>query len=108
MRKWHAGKCAEWNSKNRRSAQENYLHDKLTLAVGESEEDNKTSTATASKSPDFASGSVFLPQLPRSLIQEVIAFPTKKMVKSAFDYYLATKVKGRLDPFLLLSTFAPI
>jgi len=69
MRKWHAGKCAEWNRKNRRCAQENYLHDKLTLAVGESEEDTR---ARPSKSSDFASDSAFFPQLPRSLIQEVI------------------------------------
>ena len=72
MRKWHAEKCAEWNRKNRRCSQENYLHDKLTLAVGESEKDNKTSTATTSKSSVFASGSAFFPQLPRSLVQEVI------------------------------------
>jgi hypothetical protein len=72
MSKWHAGKCAEWNRKNRRCAQENYLHDKLTLAVGESKKDQKTSPATASKSCDFASGSAFFPQLPRFLIQEVI------------------------------------
>ena len=72
MRKWHAGKCAEWNRKNRKCAQENYLHDKLTLAVGESKEDKKTSPATASKSCDFPSGSAFFAQLPRSLIQEVI------------------------------------
>ncbi len=72
MGKWHAEKCAEWNRKNRRCSQENYLHDKLTLAVGESEGDNKSSTATASKPSVFASGSAFFPQLPRSLVQEVI------------------------------------
>jgi hypothetical protein len=73
MRKWHTKKCAEWNRKNRRCAQENYLHDKLMLAVGQNDESKKPSVADATaKSPVFVSHSAPFLQLPRSLIQEVI------------------------------------
>lgn len=72
-RKWHAGKCAEWNRKNRNCVQENYLSDKLTLG-GNEEEGSKgaSAAATTSKSHVFASNSASFPQLPRSLIEEVI------------------------------------
>ena len=73
MRKWHAGKCAGWNRKNRNCVQENYLSDKLTLG-GNEEEGSKgaSAAATTSKSHVFASNSASFPQLPRSLIEEVI------------------------------------
>ena len=75
MRKWHAGKCAEWNRNNRKCAQEDYLHARLALVVNESDDAKKASAAAAStpaKSPIHFSRSTFFPQLPRSLIQEVI------------------------------------
>lgn len=73
MNKWHAKKCVEWNRKNRECAQENYLHDKLTIAVSQNDDDKKTSAADATAiAPVCASRSSSFPQLPRSLIQEVI------------------------------------
>ncbi|MCJ7604337.1 MAG: hypothetical protein MUO63_22895 [Desulfobulbaceae bacterium] len=73
MRKWHVGKCAEWNRKNRKCAQENYLHARLALAVNESDDAKETPAATTPvKSPISISYSAFFPQLPRSLLQEVI------------------------------------
>ena len=73
MRKWHAGKCAEWNRKNRTYVQENYLSARLALGVNK-KEDSKggSAAATTSKSHVFASSSASFPQLPRSLIKEVI------------------------------------
>lgn len=73
MRKWHARKCAEWNKNNRKCAQENYFHDKLTFAVSQNDDDMKSSVAGATaKSSAFGSSVAQLPRLPRSLIQEVI------------------------------------
>ncbi|MDA3834655.1 MAG: hypothetical protein PF495_14820 [Spirochaetales bacterium] len=72
-RKWHAKKCAEWNRKNRTYAQENYLHEKLALAVSQSDERKKPSAAGATaNAPVFVSHPASFPQLPRSLIEEVI------------------------------------
>lgn len=73
MRKWHTGKCAEWNRKNRKCAQENYLHARLALVVNENDDAKKTTAAaTPAKAPISISHSAFFPQLPRSLLQEVI------------------------------------
>lgn len=73
MRKWHTKKCAEWNRNNRKCAQENYLHDKLAQAVGESDDTKKTPAAgSASIPPVSTSYSASFPQLPRCLVQEVI------------------------------------
>ena len=65
MRKWHARKCAEWNRKNRNCAQENYLSNRLALGGNEKE-------GTTPKSHVSVSSYAPFPQLPRSLIQEVI------------------------------------
>jgi len=73
MRKWHAGKCAEWNRKNRTYVQENYLSDRLALGVNENEGSKGASAAATASNPHiFASSSASFPQLPRSLIKEVI------------------------------------
>lgn len=73
MRKWHARKCAEWNRNNRKCAQENYFHHKLTSAVSQHDDKMKSSVADApAKSPVFGSSTAQFPRLPRSLIQEVI------------------------------------
>ena len=73
MRKWHAGKCTEWNRKNRTYVQENYLSDRLALEVNEKEASKgESAAATTSKSHIFAPSSASFPQLPRSLIKEVI------------------------------------
>jgi hypothetical protein len=73
MRKWHTKKCAEWNRNNRQCAQENYLHDKLAHAVGESVDTKKTSVAASTaKSLVSIPHPASFPQLPRCLIQEVI------------------------------------
>jgi hypothetical protein len=73
MRKWHAGKCAEWNRKNRNYVQENYLSDRLALGVNKKKGGKGASaTATTSKSHISASSSALFPQLPKSLIEEVI------------------------------------
>jgi hypothetical protein len=73
MRKWHAGKCAEWNRKNRNYVQENYLSDRLARGSKE-KEISKGASAAAIKSTShiLASSSGSFPQLPRSLIKEVI------------------------------------
>jgi len=73
MRKWHAKKCAEWNRKNRDYAQEKYLHDKLAIAVSQNDADKKPSVSDATaNTPVSVSHPASFPQLPRSLIQEVI------------------------------------
>lgn len=73
MRKWHIVKCAEWNRKNRNCAQANYLSAKLALAVKERTQPKGTSAAvTIPKAHVFVSHSASFPQLPRSVIQEVI------------------------------------
>jgi len=73
MRKWHAGKCGEWNRRNRNYVQENYLSDRLALGVNEKEgSEGASAVATKSESHIFASSSASFPQLPRSLIKEVI------------------------------------
>ena len=73
MRKWHAKKCAEWNRKNSKCAQENYLHNKLALALSQSDGSKKPSTAGATANSQVTvSHSTSFPKLPRSLLQEVI------------------------------------
>lgn len=73
MSKWHAKKCAEWNRKNRKYAQEKYLHDKLVIAVNQNDACKKPSVADATvKAPVSVIHPASFPQLPRSLIQEVI------------------------------------
>ena len=73
MRKWHAGKCAEWNRKNRTYIQENYLSKRMALGVNEKEASKGASVAaTTPNSHIFVSSSTSFPQLPRSLIKEVI------------------------------------
>lgn len=73
MRKWHAKKCAEWNQKNSKCAQENYLQDKLALALSQNDGGKKPSAADdTANSQACISRSVSFPKLPRSLIQEVM------------------------------------
>jgi hypothetical protein len=73
MRKWHGRKCAEWNRKNRNCAQEKYLSDRLALGGNEQEGTKATSAAaTTPQSHVSVSSPAPFPQLPRSLIQEVI------------------------------------
>jgi len=73
MRKWHAGKCGEWNRKNRNYVQENYLSNRLAFGVNEKEvSEGASAAAPASESHIFSSSSTSFPQLPRSLIKEVI------------------------------------
>lgn len=73
MKKWHARKCAEWNRKNRSCTQENYWSTRLALAIDEKEGTKGTSVAaTLTKSHISVSSPAPFPQLPRSIIQEVI------------------------------------
>lgn len=73
MRKWHNRKCAEWNRNNRKCAQENYFHDKLTLALNQNDNDKRASVVNATAKPlVLDSPTAKFPRLPRSLIQEVI------------------------------------
>lgn len=73
MRKWHTRKCAEWNRNNRQCSQENYFHDKLTLALNQNDTDKRASVANATAKPlVFYSLTTQYPRLPRSFIQEVI------------------------------------
>ena len=73
MKKWHARKCAEWNRKNRSCAQENYWGARLALAIVEKDDAKGTSAAASTtKSHISVSRPTQFPQLPRSLIQEVI------------------------------------
>jgi hypothetical protein len=73
MRKWHNRKCAEWNRNNSQCAQENYFHDKLTLALNQNDTDKRASVANATAKPlVFCSLTTQYPRLPRSFIQEVI------------------------------------
>lgn len=66
MRKWHNKKCAEWNRNNRSCAQENYFHDKLTLAL------NQNDANTTASPPVFDFSAAQYIKLPRTFIQEVI------------------------------------
>jgi len=74
-RQWHVRKCSDWNKKHRTYFQEIYLAAKLQGL------DPANSTIAASNSPPLASapacrdpvsGSTTFPQLPHSLVQEVI------------------------------------
>jgi len=51
MRKWHNRKCAEWNRNNRKCSQENYFHDKLTLALNQIDNAERVSVANATAKP---------------------------------------------------------
>lgn len=74
MRNWHTKKCAEWNKKNRSSYfQTNYLSSKLAFFAVDGRKDPKgpaTATTPSPHLPVIRTGK--FPQLPRSLIQEVI------------------------------------
>lgn len=73
MRKWHNKKCAEWNQNNRSCAQENYFHNKLSLALNYNDKNKRSLVANATATPlAFDSSTAQYPRLPRSLIQEVI------------------------------------
>lgn len=74
MRQWHTKKCAEWNKKNRSNYfQTNYLSAKLAPLGVDAKKDTKrpeASTVPPLHLPVARTGK--FPQLPRSLIQEVI------------------------------------
>ncbi len=73
MSEWHNRKCAEWNKNNRKCAQENYFHDKLTLALNQNDNDQIAPVASVTAKPRvFDSPTAQFSRLPRSLIQEVI------------------------------------
>lgn len=113
MRKWHTGKCAEWNRKNRKCSQENYLHAKLELAVSESDDTKKTTAAaTPAKAPISISHSGFFPQLPRSLLQEVIGvqqlviieYIGRQLFRSVQDVIKRQLIEIKGDPLQLPPT----
>jgi len=116
MRKWHAGKCAEWNRKNRTYVQENYLSDRLAMGGSEKEGGKGTSAAaTASKSHIFASSSASFPQLPRSLIKEVIGaqqlviieYITRQLYRSVQEVIKKQRLENTGDPSQLPSRCHP-
>ena len=74
MRKWRIKKCAEWYKKNRSSYfQTNYLSTKLASLAVDEKKDPKQSAAITTPLPRLpTAGTGKFPQLPRSLIQEVI------------------------------------
>jgi hypothetical protein len=116
MRKWHAGKCAEWNRKNRDCVQENYLSDKLALGSNEKETSMGASAAvTTSNSHIFASSSASFPQLPRSLIKEVIGeqqlviieYITRQLYRSVQEVIKKQHFENTGDPTQLPSRCHP-
>ena len=116
MRKWHAGKCAEWNRNNRDCVQENYLSDKLAL-VGNEKEANMGSSAaaTTSNSHIFVSSSASFPQLPRSLIKEVIGeqqlviieYITRQLYRSVQEVIKRQHFENTGDPSQLPPRYHP-
>ncbi len=68
--KWHAKKCAEWNSKNPSYFREIYLSKKLASVA--SAETGNPQSPPVSKSNFICRQSSEYNQLPRNLIQEVI------------------------------------
>lgn len=116
MRKWHAGKCTEWNRKNRNCFQENYLIDKLALEGNEKEVSvNASAAATTSNSHIFASSSASFPQLPRSLIKEVIGaqqlviieYIARQLFRSVQEVIKRQRFENTRDPSQLPPTYCP-
>lgn len=116
MRKWHAGKCAEWNRKNRDCVQENYLSDKLAIGGNEKETSmGASAAATTSNSHIFASSSASFPQLPRSLIKEVIGeqqlviieYITRQLYRSVQEVIKRQRLENTGDPSQLPSRCYP-
>ncbi len=116
MRKWHAGKCAEWNRKNRNCVQENYLSNKLALGGKEKETSmGASATATTSNSHIFVSSSASFPQLPRSLIKEVIGeqqlviieYITRQLYRSVQEVIKRQHFENTGDPSQLPSRCRP-
>ena len=71
--KWHAKKCAEWNSKNPAYFHEIYLSKKLAAVNAATDSDNHQPPSCNTRERSFsAQSSVKSSQLPRNLIQEVI------------------------------------
>lgn len=116
MRKWHAGKCSEWNRKNRNYVQENYLSDRLELRVNEKEgSEGASAAATTSKSHVSASNSASFPQLPRSLIEEVIGvqqfvimeYIARQLFRSVQEVIRSQHSENTGDPSQLLPRHRP-
>lgn len=116
MRKWHARKCAEWNRKNRDCVQENYLSDKLALVGNEKEASmGASAAATTSNSHIFVSSSASFPQLPRSLIKEVIGeqqlviieYITRQLYRSVQEVIKRQHFENTGDPSQLPPRYHP-
>lgn len=106
MRKWHNKKCAEWNRKNRKCAQENYFSDKLTRAANQNDTAKKPSIANSKEPPILRNPIGQFPRLPRSLIQEVIGvqqlviieYIGQQLVKSVQEVIRKQRIKNTRDP----------
>ena len=73
QKKWHAKKCAEWNSKNASYFREIYLSKKMAMVVtGEEASQVQSPPTKGIKSTISSSHSPKSSQLPRNLVQEVI------------------------------------